>query len=125
MRRRCFDPTNNRWVNYGGRGITVCHEWNEYLTFRDWALTNGYTEELTIDRIDVDGNYCPENCRWVNAKTQANNVSRNHMIDIDGKEMTMSELADYLGLSYSALQHRIDRGWNMERIISQPQRGVI
>ena len=124
MRRRCFDPTNNRWSHYGGRGITICPEWNDYAVFRTWAMANGYTDELTIDRIDVNGNYYPENCRWVDAKTQANNVSRNHLIDIDGQKMTMAELADSLGLSYSALQHRIDRGWDINKIISTPQRGV-
>lgn len=125
MRRRCFVPTNKRWVHYGGRGITICPEWNDYAVFRAWAMNNGYSDELTIDRINVNGNYCPENCRWVNAKTQANNVSRNHIVDFNGRSMTMAELADHLGLSYSALQHRIDRGWDIERIASTPQRRAI
>ncbi|MFZ3172051.1 MAG: hypothetical protein WA118_08735 [Carboxydocellales bacterium] len=122
MRRRCFDPKNNRWSHYGGRGITICPEWNDYQSFRNWAMNNGYTDDLSIDRVDVDGNYCPENCRWVNAKTQANNVSRNHILVCEGKKMTMSELAGYLGISYAALQHRVERGWNMESISTTPQR---
>ena len=122
MRRRCSDPKNKRWEHYGGKGISICPEWNDYLIFREWALTNGYSEDLTIDRIDNNGNYCPENCRWVDAKVQANNSTRNHIIEIDGQKMTMAELADHLGMSYSAVQHRIDRDWDMERIISQPQR---
>lgn len=125
MRRRCFDPTNKRWEHYGGRGITICQEWNDYAVFRTWAMANGYADDLTIDRIDVNGNYCPENCRWVDAKTQANNVSRNHMVEFNGEQMTMAELADHLGLSYSALQHRIERGWDIGRIAAQPQRQVI
>lgn len=123
MRRRCHDPKNKRWEQYGGRGIAICHDWDDYNQFRKWAMANGYTDELTIDRINVDGNYCPENCRWADAKTQANNISRNRIIEYRNKEMTMSELADYLGLSYSALQHRIERGWDMESIANIPQRG--
>ena len=124
MRRRCYDPTNKRWAHYGGRGITICAEWDDYAAFRAWALSSGYNDELTIDRIDVDGNYCPENCRWETPKVQANNVSRNHVVSYDGRDFTMSELAEHLGLSYSALQHRIERGWSIERIAAQPQRVV-
>jgi hypothetical protein len=124
MRRRCFDPKNSRYAQYGGRGITICPEWNDYIQFRTWALNNGYSDDLTIDRKEVNGNYCPENCRWANAKTQANNVSRNHIIEYKDKRMTMSEFADYLGISYSALQHRIERGWNIESIVTVPQRRI-
>lgn len=122
MRRRCCDPKNKRWEQYGGKGITVCPEWNDYSKFRKWAMESGYTDDLTIDRIDVDGNYCPENCRWADAKTQANNVSRNRIVDVKGQKMTMAELADSLGMSYSAVQHRIERGWDINKIISTPQR---
>lgn len=110
MRRRCFDPKNKRWNQYGGRGISICSEWNDYSIFREWALTNGYRDDLTIDRIDVDGNYCPENCRWVDEKVQANNTSRNRYFELDGEKLTMSQLSIRLGLTYSALQHRIERG---------------
>lgn len=122
MRRRCNDPKNKRWKNYGGKGIKICDEWNDYLTFRTWAYSNGYRDDLTIDRIDIDKGYTPENCKWSTAKEQANNTSRNHFITYEGKTYTMSQFADYIGLSYSALQHRIERGWSIERIVSQPQR---
>ena len=125
MRRRCSDPTNKRWEQYGGKGVTVCSEWSEYLPFRKWAMKNGYTDFLSIDRINNDGNYEPSNCRWVDSKVQTNNCSRNRIIEYKGKNFTMSELSEHIGLSYSALQHRIDRGWSMDRIVSQPQREVI
>lgn len=110
MRRRCFDPKNKRWDQYGGRGITICPEWNEYSAFREWAMAHGYRDDLTIDRIDVDGNYCPENCRWADSKTQANNNSRNRYFNHHGERLTMSQLADRLGITYSTLQHRVERG---------------
>lgn len=65
MKTRCLSSTNKRYHRYGGRGITVCEQWLEFAPFKDWALANGYTDELTIDRVNNDGNYCPENCEWI------------------------------------------------------------
>jgi hypothetical protein len=75
MRQRCLDSNRKDYHRYGGRGISICCEWNDYKIFRDWAMANSYSDKLSIDRINVNGNYCPENCRWVDAKTQANNRS--------------------------------------------------
>lgn len=123
MRRRCYDPNNKRYAQYGGRGIRICSEWDDYAAFRSWAIANGYSDELTIDRVDVDGNYCPENCRWATPKEQANNVTRNRVIDYNGKSMTMSEWASELGISYGTMNHRIQRNWDMGRIISNSPKG--
>lgn len=73
MRQRCNDPNRKDYSNYGGRGVKVCPEWDDYQVFRSWSLANGYADNLSIDRIDVNGSYCPDNCRWVDAKAQARN----------------------------------------------------
>lgn len=124
MRQRCTNANRPDYHRYGGKGVIICDEWKGYEAFRSWALENGYDDSLTIDRIDSSGNYCPENCRWVGYKVQANNISRNRIIQYRGRDFTMSQLAEVLGLSYSALQHRIERGWSIERIAEQPQRVI-
>lgn len=126
MKQRCTNPNRPDYQRYGGRGISICFEWEDnYLEFREWALRTGYTDDLSIDRIDVDGNYCPENCRWVPMKIQANNTRRNRYLSFHGESKTISEWADTLGLTYSSMQHRIDRGWSMDRIVTVPMREVM
>ncbi|MDL2301830.1 hypothetical protein LJC58_05685, partial [Lachnospiraceae bacterium OttesenSCG-928-D06] len=87
MKARCNNPNHTYYANYGGRGITVCDEWNDFLSFRDWALDNGYSDTLTIDRIETDNGYSPENCRWVTMKIQENNRTNNRRITFDGITM--------------------------------------
>ena len=76
MRNRCNNPNDTHYHRYGGRGITVCKEWDDFSVFEAWALNAGYCQELSLDRIDVDGNYCPDNCRYVSANIQAANVNK-------------------------------------------------
>jgi len=107
MKDRCYNPNTDTYNSYGRRGITVCEEWkNDFGVFRDWALENGYDDSLTIDRIDNDGNYCPENCRWVDAKTQANNRRSSVYVTVDGITRSLAAWADELGKSRSIFHAR-------------------
>jgi hypothetical protein len=119
MLNRCHRTNDKKYPLYGGRGITVCEDWHDPCKFISWAYTNGYTDKLTIDRIDKDGNYCPENCRWVDYKVQNNNRSFCHYIKYNGMTKTVSEWAEYLGISVNALFNRLRRNWSIERAFTQ------
>jgi hypothetical protein len=117
MRERCYYPKEKRYAQYGGRGIIVCDEWkNDFQAFYAWAIANGYKEDLSIDRIDVNGNYEPSNCRWVSQKKQCNNTRRNHLITYKGKTQSLAEWCDELKLDYSKTSNRINMyHWSAER----------
>lgn len=120
MRKRCYKPNSNCYKNYGGRGITVCDEWlgkDGQKNFYKWAIENGYKKGMTIDRIDNNGNYTPENCRWATPKTQAYNRSTNSYITIHGKTQTVSEWADEIGITRGAMQNRLRYGWSEDRLL--------
>lgn len=120
MLRRCYDARDRRYCQYGGRGIAVCEQWRiDRDAFIDWVISQGWCSGATMDRINNDGNYEPDNVRFVGAIVQANNTSRNRFLEWDGKKMTVSDWARHLGVSSWALQHRVDRGWTVERIITQ------
>lgn len=110
MRRRCDYPKNPKWEYYGGRGIRVCDEWQAYETFRDWALANGYADNLTLDRINVDGNYEPSNCRWLSRAAQNRNYRRNVFVEIDGERLSPDQLAERAGVTRQTITHRLRRG---------------
>ena len=121
MKRRCYQPQNKRYNRYGGRGIKVCDEWlNDFQSFFDWSIKNGYGDELTIDRIDKDGDYCPSNCRWADIYTQANNRSNNHFLTYKGETKTMMEWSRKLNLNYYTLRRRIGLGWSVEEAFERP-----
>ena len=123
MCNRCLNYNNPAWDDYGGRGITVCSEWKKYENFRDWAKTNGYTDNLTIDRSDNDMGYTPQNCRWVDGFVQANNKRNNRYITFNNQTMTLSNWAKLFGIPYKTLHRRIvGLGWTVERAFTQPLR---
>ena len=121
IKRRCYNPKCKEYDRYGGRGITVCDEWlNNFGTFRLWALSNGYQPNLTIERIDNDGDYCPDNCRWATMKEQNNNTSWNRRITFDGITLTVSDWAKKIGISQQALQKRLNN-WPIDRALTDPR----
>lgn len=110
MKSRCFNRNNARWERYGGRGITVCEEWsNDFQSFRDWAVANGYRDDLTLDRIDNDGSYCPENCRWATQKQQSRNRRTNIDVTIGNSTRTLMEWCEIFGLEYKTVYARYKR----------------
>lgn len=114
MRYRCENPKNQAYEHYGARGISVCEEWHDFVSFREWAIQNGYNDTLSIDRINNDKGYSPDNCRWADARTQMNNRNMCHKIEFMGEKLTISQWAKRLGISRSTLHNRLDRGWSIE-----------
>lgn len=113
MKTRCYNKHFKKYKYYGGRGIVVCDEWlNDFMAFYNWSMNNGYNDSLTIDRIDVNGNYEPSNCRWITMKEQLNNTSQNVYLTYNNKTKTMSEWAEDLNLNYGTIQSRHYRGWS-------------
>lgn len=106
MHERCYRQKHKHYKNYGGRGIKVCKEWEEFTNFRDWATQNGYGDKLTIDRINNNGNYEPSNCRWVTFTEQANNRRSNHIISVNGDSMTIAECSRVYNIPKSTIRWR-------------------
>ena len=122
MKDRCYNPNFKDYKNYGGRGITICeewqtpHSWKGGRAFRKWALENGYADNLTLDRIDVNKGYSPENCRWVSMKVQGNNRRNNTSITYKGQTKTLAQWCDELDLCYNKTYKRIfHRNWSIEK----------
>lgn len=121
MKDRCYREKCKDYPDYGGRGITICEEWREsFEAFRDWALANGYRDDLTIERKDVNGNYCPDNCKWATAIEQARNKRNNHILEFQGEQHTLTEWAQIIGIKRGTLARRISLGWPIDRAITEP-----
>lgn len=121
MRGRCQNPNRQKYSTYGARGISVCAEWQTFANFHKWALANGYQDALTIDRIDNDGDYCPENCRWATALEQNHNRSCTLKVLFEGKLRTVSEVASITGMDYYLLRSRLKRGMDIESALTTPR----
>lgn len=122
MNYRCSDVRNGNYVLYGARGIAVCNNWrDDFWTFYAWAIQNGYEEYLTIDRINNDGNYSPDNCRWVTRREQQRNRRDRHNVEYRGKTQLLSDWAREYGVAVNVLANRIVRyNWSMERALTTP-----
>lgn len=120
MKARCYNPNSTYYKRYGGRGIGICSEWKDsYETFRTWAISSGYHDGVSIDRIENDSGYSPSNCRWVGSVAQANNRSSNKIFTYNGETHNLSEWAKLRGINYKTLHNRIfAAGWDFERAIT-------
>ena len=128
MIQRCYNCKHKYYKRYGGRDIIVCDEWlNDKTAFFDWAISHGYNDNLTIDRIDNDKGYSPSNCRWVDRTTQANNRSSSVKIKYNDETKTINEWIQKLNLkvSYQIIWQRLKHGWGVEKAFYTPKRGHI
>lgn len=122
MVQRCENPNSKSYKDYGQKGIKVCIEWRkDFKSFYDWSLLNGYKEGLTIDRINFDEDYCPDNCRWITKGEQAKNRSMNLSIEYLGKTQNLQDWCIELNVDYKRVHNRINKlGWDFERAINTP-----
>ena len=118
LKDRCYNSHNCQYHNYGGRGIKVCDEWQEFEPFKEWALKNGYDDTLTLDRVDFNGDYKPNNCRWITIQAQQYNKRNNHLLTYNGRTQTLTEWADERGIKRNTLDARINRShWSVGRAL--------
>lgn len=118
MKQRCYYEKSNRYKSYGGRGITVCDEWlNDFQVFYTWAMDNGYRDDLTIERIDVNGNYEPNNCKWSTNLEQQRNTTRNRNITYNGEVHCLSEWCEMLNLDYNKTKSDLNKGLSLQKCL--------
>lgn len=114
MRQRCNNPKNKSYKNYGGRGIKYSKEFEKYSFFENWAFANGYKEGLTLDRINNNEGYSPENCRWANSKVQSNNKRTNIILEYNGESKTFSQWCEFYKVDYNRSKVRFENGYSFE-----------
>lgn len=122
MITRCVNPNSKSYRYYGNRGVVVCDEWRkDFQSFREWALINGYAENLTIERINNNGNYEPSNCKWATLKEQQNNTRKNHIITSQGESLTLAQMSEKHNIPVGILTNRINNlGWDAESATTSP-----
>lgn len=123
MRQRCGNPKNTAWPSYGGRGIRVCEQWCSFEAF--YADMGDPPPGMSLDRIDVNGDYSKDNCRWATGKQQARNKSDNRMIEFDGKVQSLGAWAEETGIDYYTLHSRLKRGWSIEDALTRPACNIV
>lgn len=122
MKQRCYNPSQISYKNYGAKGIRVCEEWHNFENFYNWSLNNGYETNLTIDRIDNNKDYSPNNCRWVDMKTQQRNRTNNHLVTLNGETKCITEWCEIYHLQYNTVLRRLKNGWDIVTAITKPSR---
>ncbi len=121
MRQRCENPNDSGYENYGGRGISVCERWKSFESFLE-DMGHPPTQKHTLDRKDVNGNYCKLNCQWATYKAQGNNKRNNRILTLDGVSRTMSQWNEFLGLGHGLIKDRLRRGWSVEKALNTPRK---
>lgn len=121
--RKMLDRCNSK-PEYAGRGISVCAEWKEYVNFRTWALSYGYSDDLTIERVNNDGNYEPSNCKWATIAEQTRNRRSSVLLEFNGERMTQSEWGRKLGIDPTTIHYRLKNGLSMEEVFAKPYHKV-
>lgn len=120
IKKRCYNKKCHNYKNYGARGIIMCDEWlNDFMKFYDWSLKNGYKNDLSIDRINVDGNYEPSNCRWANKETQCNNKTNNVYYEYKGEKLTGTQISKKYGVNYNTFRNRLKSGLTVKEAIEK------
>lgn len=121
MKKRCYNPNDLRYHSYGGRGIKICDEWlgsQGIYNFISWAMTEGgYEKGLSIERIDVNGDYCPNNCTFISMYEQAQNKRRNHIFFVNGERMSAMAYCRYKNINYERFMYRLNKGENISKIL--------
>lgn len=122
MINRCENPKNNRFYSYGAKGIKVCEKWrNDFQSFYEWAMSNGYSDDLSIDRIDNSKDYCPSNCKWSTTKEQANNKTTSRLIEYLGETKNAKQWADFFGVDYKYFHENLKKNnWDIEIVLNKP-----
>jgi len=121
MKARCRNSNRPDYKYYGGRGIDVCSEWEDFGNFRKWAINNGYKKNLELDRIENDGDYCPENCRWVTHRENIKNSRNCRIITYDGKAQPLIDWAEEIGINAGTIRSRLDKlNWSVEEALTTP-----
>lgn len=126
MKCRCANPNSTNFIYYGARGISYCDDWDRFIPFRDWALSHGYRANRELERTDVNGHYCPQNCRWVTERQQANNRRDTKIVEAFGERKSIKEWSRdrRCAVSYNGLLHRIKMGMPAESaVIEKPKKG--
>ena len=120
MKQRCYNPNCKSYKHYGKRGIKICDEWkNNFISFYNWSMNNGYNDLLSIDRINVNGDYEPKNCRWIPFGQQMSNKTNTTILEYNGERKTLVQWASEYELKVCTLRTRINRGWSVERALNE------
>ena len=123
MRERCYTKSCKKYKDYGKKDIKICDKWyNDFDSFKKWALENGYKKDLTIERKNINKDYSPENCTWITVKEQAKNRSNNHQITYNGKTMILQDWANEVGLDSATIRQRLKNGWSVEDALFTPKK---